>query len=279
MVVNGEVEREFRFSIREFDFLRRVAHRSTGIQIPDEKFNMLYSRLSRRVRKLGLPDFQTYCDLVRSDANEVLHLVNAITTNLTSFFRENHHFELLARRILPSLAAASAGPLRIWSAGCSTGEEPYSIAMTLLESLPAFRLASGTILATDIDSNVLASAATGVYAADSVRHLDPERLRRWFLRGKGAHGGAVRVKPEVRRLVDFGRLNLMEPWDVGPPMDLIFCRNVIIYFSKVDKARLVNQFADQLRPGGHLFIGHSESLFRVSDRYELLGHTLYRKRY
>jgi chemotaxis protein methyltransferase CheR len=278
----SEQTREFAYTRSDFAFLRKIAQERTGIVVSDDKFDMFYARLSRRVRKLGLRSFKEYCDLVRNDSDgaELPELVNAITTNLTAFFREGHHFDYLANRVVPEHLARypHAWPLRIWSAGCSTGEEPYSIAITLLESLPSQRAGDAQILATDIDSNVLAKAAEGVYSTERVGGLAPERLRRWFLRGRGANEGHVRVKPEVRRTVEFDRLNLMEAWRMEPELDLIFCRNVIIYFGKEDKTRLVDRYADCLRPGGYLFIGHSESLFKISDRFELIGNTAYRKR-
>lgn len=270
--------REFPYTQRDFDFLRRIAHERTGIVVTDDKFDMFYARLSRRVRKLGLASFEDYCQRVREDSDEVLELVNAITTNLTAFFRENHHFEYLAQHILPAHLATPPRPLRLWSAGCSTGEEPYSIAMTLLETLPPQRLKEVDILATDIDSNVLRTAAAGVYPVDRVRDLEPARLRRWFQRGTGANAGSVRLKPEVRQLIQFGQINLMEPWEMEAPLDIIFCRNVIIYFGKEDKIRLIDRYADALGDGGYLFIGHSESLFKISDRFQLIGQTIYRKR-
>jgi chemotaxis protein methyltransferase CheR len=271
--------REFAFTRRDFDFLRRLANERTGIVVSDDKFDMFYSRLARRLRQLGLPDFGSYCELLRSEdgADEVPELVNAITTNLTAFFREHHHFDFLAQRLVPELAARAdrTGRVRVWSAGCSTGEEPYSVAITLGELLasPQWDL---SVLATDIDSNVLAQAARGVYPMDRVRGIPVDRLRRWFLKGKGANDGKARVRQELQRLVRFEPLNLVEPWSVEP-MDAIFCRNVIIYFDKPTKARLVDRFASALRDGGYLLIGHSESLYKVSDRFQLIGSTVYRK--
>lgn len=274
--------REFAYTRHDFAFLQQIAQKHTGILVGDDKFDMIYARLSRRVRRLGLHSFHEYCERLRNDAegSELLELINAITTNLTAFFRENHHFEYLARQVVPEHLARQPNtrPLRVWSAGCSTGEEPYSIAMTLLESLPPQRVPDIRILATDIDSNVLAKAASGVYAMERVSGLTPERLRRWFLRGRGTYAGQVRVKPEVRQLIEFGQLNLMENWQIESGFDLIFCRNVIIYFGKEAKIRLVDRYADCLRNGGHLFIGHSESLFKISDRFALIGSTIYRKR-
>jgi chemotaxis protein methyltransferase CheR len=278
----ADKQREFPYTRDDFAYLRRIAHERTGIVVGDDKFDMFYARLSRRVRRLGLRSFAEYCTLVRDDAEgqELLELVNAITTNLTAFFRENHHFQYLADTLVRDHLSrpGATRPLRVWSAGCSTGEEPYSIAITLLESLPAQRHRDPEVLATDIDSNVLRTAAGGIYPQERVRDLEPARLQRWFLRGRGGNQGTVRVKPAVQRLVQFGQLNLIEPWTLDEPLDIIFCRNVIIYFGKEDKARLVDRFAEHLHPGGHLFIGHSESLFKVSDRFDLIGGTIYRRR-
>jgi chemotaxis protein methyltransferase CheR len=280
-VVSSMVEREFVFSQQNFDFLRSISNKKTGIVVTDDKFNMFYARLSRRLRKLGLADFDSYCDLIRNDPNgeEMIELVNAVTTNLTSFFRENHHFEYLSKTIVPEMVKNKPAErkIRIWSAGCSTGEEPYSLGITLHEALAPHVGWNAEILATDIDSNVLAKAASGVYSGERVDGLDSRRLQKWFMRGKGANSGMVRLKPEIMGLIRFGQLNLMEDWRLEQPQDVIFCRNVIIYFDKVSKTKLVERFADNIKEGGYLFIGHSESLFKLTDRFELIGKTIYRK--
>jgi chemotaxis protein methyltransferase CheR len=277
-----EKAREFPFTRKDFEFLRRIANERTGIVVKDEKFDMFYSRLCRRVRRLGLQSFSEYCDYLQNDNSEeeVLELVNAITTNLTAFFRENHHFDYLQQRLIPELLQKNkdSRKIRIWSAGCSTGEEPYSLSMTLKESLSSASGWNARILATDIDSNVLAKASQGVYPIERVKGIPKPRLRRWFMRGKGAQSGYVRLKPEVRSQIDFAQLNLMDNWNVDGPVDVIFCRNVIIYFDRDSKIKLINKYADNLVEGGHLFIGHSESLFKISDRFELIGNTIYRKK-
>ena len=272
--------REFQFTGKDFDFLSKTINERTGIVVSEDKFNMFYSRLSRRVRALGLKDFQAYCEVVRldRDGSETNELINAITTNLTAFFRENHHFEYLSKTVIPELLQKNRAErtVRIWSAGCSTGEEPYSIAITLKEST----LDSGSwdvrIKATDLDSNVLATASRGVYAMSRVEGIAGSRLKRWFLKGRNAQSGQVRVKPELQKLIGFSQLNLMDNWKVEL-QDVIFCRNVIIYFDKQTKARLVEQYANSLKTGGYLFIGHSESLYKITDRFELIGNTIYRK--
>ncbi|MEN8178004.1 MAG: protein-glutamate O-methyltransferase [Pseudomonadota bacterium] len=274
-------KREFEFTRKDFDFLRRISNQRTGIVVSDDKFDMFYSRLSRRVRKLGMSSFSEYCELIRREpeGDEMVELINAITTNLTAFFRENHHFEYLSATVVPELIKENAAKreINIWSAGCSTGEEPYSLSISLLEALAGRNGWKAKILATDIDSNVLTRAASGVYAMERVNGLSDQRLRRWFQKGAGAQGGKVRLKPEVQRQIEFGQLNLMQNWSLDAPKDVIFCRNVIIYFDKDSKLRLIDRYADYLKPGGHLFIGHSESLFKLTDRFELIGQTVYRK--
>lgn len=276
-----EKQREFRFTRKDFDFLRAISNQRTGIVVSDDKYDMFYSRLSRRVRALGLRDFAAYCAYVREDAsgNEVLELVNAITTNLTAFFRENHHFDYLSRTVIPEIKQRNAASrhLHIWSAGCSTGEEPYSLAITLREAAAQLSGWNCQITATDIDSNVLATAARGVYAQERVKGIQQARLKRWFFKGRGSNQGLVRVKPVLQEVIQFAQLNLMDEWQMEEPLDVIFCRNVIIYFDKETKTRLVEKYANNLKLGGYLFIGHSESLFKISNRFELIGNTIYRK--
>lgn len=277
---NG-IDREFPFSYEDFNYLRNIVNGRTGIVVTDEKHDMFYSRLVRRIRALHLKNFSQYCDLIKDDKDgqEVIHLVNAITTNLTSFYRESHHFDFLLEKAIPTLidSATSVRKLRIWSAGCSTGEEAYSIAMTVCESDLTDKGWDIRILATDIDSNVLTHAADGVYSMDRVENMEKQRLQRWFLKGKGEQEGKVRVKPEVHRLIEFAQLNLNSQWSLPEDADIVFCRNVIIYFDKQSKKILIDRIAENLKMGGYLFIGHSESMFRVSDRFELVGNTIYRK--
>jgi chemotaxis protein methyltransferase CheR len=272
--------REFEYRFEDFERLRALSFNHSGIRVPDDKFDMFYSRLAKRLRALGLNRFRDYCPLVEdSSSPEFTEFINAITTNLTSFFRENHHFMHLRDQVLPGLLANNAGTRRIrgWSAGCSTGEEPYSIAMTLLEAAPRLRDWDVKLLATDLDTRVLATATEGVYEAERVRHMDLSRLQRWFLKGGAAQAGRVRVKDELRGLVHFRQLNLIGPWTLKGPFDFIFCRNVLIYFDQPTKTRLVERFEAMLPPGGHLYIGHSESLHTLNPGMESLGQTIYRK--
>jgi chemotaxis protein methyltransferase CheR len=274
-------EREFPFSDADFDYIRTLVTEHAAIRLADNKRQMVYGRLVRRLRELGFTNFGQYIELLKTDNGgpEFVNLINAITTNLTSFFREKHHFDLLRTRIVPELMQRHAADrvLRAWSAGCSTGEEPYSIAITLRESLPAAPRWDFRLLATDIDTKVLATAQAGIYGAERVKDL-PETLRRHgFLRGRGAQSDMVRVRPELREMISFRQLNLMGDWPMRGRFDFIFCRNVVIYFDKPTQQRLFDRYADLLVDNGYLFLGHSETMHNLSTRFKLLGHTVYQK--
>jgi chemotaxis protein methyltransferase CheR len=274
--------KEFRFSDHDFQYLRELVSRETGIVITEAKRQMVYSRLARRLRILDLRDFKDYCQLLEKDAEGELNaFINAITTNLTSFFREPHHFAYLQNIIVPELLKKNARSrrIRIWSAGCSSGEEPYSIALAMAEVLPPEEGWDWRILATDIDTDVLAKAERGIYPLERVSGISQPHLQRWFSRGYGVNQGLVRVSAELRGMITFKRLNLMDMWPVRGPIDVQFCRNVVIYFDKQAQKRIFDQFAERMMDGSCLFIGHSESLFKVSDRFELIGQTIYRKRH
>jgi chemotaxis protein methyltransferase CheR len=274
-------DREFDFTKRDFDAIKILVKKLTGIALSDVKKDMVYSRLARRIRHLHLTSFSQYLDLIRDENGpEIGDFINSITTNLTSFFREGHHFEMLAGQVLPELLAARADTqrLRIWSAGCSTGEEPYTIAMVLREAIPRIDSWDIRILATDLDSGVLATAKSGLYAEDRITGIDSKRQRRWFLRGKGQHAGKVRVRPELQDMIVFKQLNLMGDWPMRGVFDVIFCRNVVIYFDKPTQRILFSRYSDVLHDNGFLFVGHSESLYKVTDQFQLLGQTVYRKR-
>ena len=275
------METEFEFADRDFQRIRQIINQVAGISLADGKRELVYSRLSRRLRQLGLRRFEEYCQLLETGENdaELGEFVNALTTNLTSFFRESHHFEFLAEELIPRLMkdrSFSHRHIRIWSAGCSTGEEPYSIAMVLREMLPAVGW-DVKILATDLDSNVLATAERGVYEWNRVQDLPETRLRRWFLKGRGSQTGMVQVTSALREMITFRRLNLMEDWPMRGAFDIVFCRNVVIYFDKPTQRVLFERFADILIEQGHLFVGHSESLFKVTERFVPLGKTIYRR--
>lgn len=271
-------EREFDFKDQDFGRVKSIVYDFAGIDLNDSKKNLVYNRLSKRIRFLNMKSFSEYLDFVDSQGEaEFVHLINAITTNLTFFFRENHHFDYLAKTVIPGLVASnsSSKKVRIWSAGCSTGEEPYSIAIILKESMPPGWDAK--VIATDLDSNVVNTGQMGVYKMDRLKGVSEERKKRWFLKGSGSQQGFVKVKPELQDIIEFGQLNLMNDWPLKDSIDVIFCRNVVIYFDKPTQTKLFNRYADRLPDNGHLFIGHSESLYKVSDRFELLGQTIYKK--
>lgn len=272
-------EKEFILSDRDFNQIRKLVKDQTGINLSEGKRDMVYGRLSRRLRQLDLTDFRVYLKYLETDEVEVGNFINAITTNLTSFFREMHHFEYLKKTIIPSLLASNrdTGRIRIWSAGCSTGEEPYSIAMTLLDSIPDIAHWDVKILATDLDSNVVAHAKEGIYTMDRVKALPDNIQRKYFRKGRGSTEGSVKMSESLQSLITFKQLNLMHQWPMRGPFDVIFCRNVVIYFDKPTQRVLFDRYADMLRPDGHIFLGHSESLFKVSERFKLLGNTMYQR--
>ena len=273
--------REFEFGNEDFEALRQLVKQLTGINLSDQKRELVYGRLARRLRVLHLRTFAEYRDLLASDGGrEIGEFCNAITTNLTSFFRESHHFEYLRDQVLQPMVAnrTASRRVRIWSAGCSTGEEAYSLAMTVIESIPDLRTWDVKILATDLDSDVLAKAQRGIYAAERVRPLGPQRLSRFFAERRGGREGATfEVKPELTSLITFKQLNLMHPLPMKGPLDAIFCRNVVIYFDKDTQRELFSRIAQLQRPGNLLFLGHSESLFKVSESYTPIGKTVYRR--
>jgi chemotaxis protein methyltransferase CheR len=272
----GVLEREYPLSEAEFEKIRALVRQHTGISLADSKRELVYSRLTRRLRQLRLATFRDYIALLEGDAApELEEFTNAITTNLTSFFREKHHFDYLNESVFPELQKRNAVSrrLRIWSAGCSTGEEPYSLAITLQESMARFRGWDVRILATDLDSRVVSFANAGDYSPERLVRISPVQ-RRWFV---DRDATKVSVREELKALVAFRRLNLLDHWPFRGPFDIIFCRNVVIYFDKPTQRTLFNRMADLQRDGDHLFIGHSESLFKVCDHYERIGKTIYRK--
>jgi len=270
-------DREFQLSEREFAQIRQLVREHTGIALAESKRELVYSRLVRRLRRLSLGTFAEYIELLaRGESAELEEFTNAITTNLTSFFREGHHFEFLADTVLPTLEKRNAATrrIRIWSAGCSTGEEPYSIAIALQESMARFRGWDLKILATDLDSQVVAHAQAGDYKAERFEKMADARCERWF---EESRAGTRTASAALKSLITFRQLNLMHQWPFKGPFDVIFCRNVVIYFDKETQRGLFERMAELQRNDDHLFIGHSESLFKVCDRYQLIGKTIYRK--
>jgi len=272
---------DFELGDREFHALAGFLTRETGIVVTKHKRQMVSGRLVKRLRALGLRSFAEYCDLIEGPegAGEIENLVNALTTNITQFFREPHHFEHLRTRLLePRAAEQPRRPrLRLWSAGCSSGQEPYSIAMTLAATLHPAEAWDALILATDIDTNVLGRAAAGLYSIEDGATI-PETYRRRFLRHVPGEPGQTQISEDIRRLIRFRRLNLHQDWPMRGRFDVIFCRNVAIYFDKPTQNRLFNRFADILVPGGMLYLGHAESLIGLTDRFEMSDKTVYRRK-
>jgi len=267
---------------KEFGFLREFVLQHCGISLGDHKRQLVQGRLLRRLRALNLSGFEAYCDLLRRDPeSELGELASCISTNVTSFFREMHHYDMLVDELLPRWLAEKkgGGRLRIWSAGCSTGEEPYAIAMVLAEAIER----TGTqidakILATDLSPQALEAARKGVYPVDRLGGVSDARRKRWFLRGEGSFDGYVQVHPRLRELVAIQPLNLLHEWPMHGKFDAIFCRNVVIYFDKPTKQRLFSRYAGMLESYGYLFLGHSESMYGLSEDFDLIGRTVYRKR-
>jgi chemotaxis protein methyltransferase CheR len=271
-VSSGAAERDFAFTDADFNRIRALIYRSAGIALSDHKRDMAYSRLARRLRARGQNSFSAYLDALERDnePTEWEAFTNALTTNLTAFYRESHHFPILAEFV-----AKRTQPVSIWCSASSTGEEPYTLAMTLCEALGSTARQS-TIVATDIDTQVLARAEAGVYTMDQVKGLSEARLHRFFLKGTGQHAGHVKVRPELRAMLKFSRLNLTDPqWPLQGQFDAIFCRNVMIYFDKPTQGRILERFVPYLKPGGLLFAGHSENFSYVTRAFRLRGHTVY----
>lgn len=280
---DGALSGQMTITTAEFRRFRELVHQETGIALGDSKRQLVCSRLAKRLRHYGYTTFTEYYEhLMRRDpaGEERRCMINAITTNKTDFFRERHHFEFLGTNVLARIAerAARGGPrqLRVWSAGCSSGEEPYSIALTALRTLPRPWSWDIKILATDIDTDMLGIAAEAIYPAERAHAVPTELRHAHFQRGRGAHMGLVRVRPEVRNLVTFEHLNLHdESWPVRTTFDAIFCRNVIIYFDRPQQHALVTRLVSHLNPGGYLFLGHSESLLGMRSGLLHAGTTIY----
>jgi chemotaxis protein methyltransferase CheR len=274
-------KREFDFRDADFIRVQKQIYDYAGIQLTEAKRHLVYNRLAKRIRQLNLTSFSAYLDFVEAHPDtEFTHLVNSITTNLTFFFREVHHFDALREQLIPKLKARHAKDkrLRVWSAGCSTGEEPYSIAITLMqafnENLSGWDV---KVLATDLDTNVLEHAQNGIYKLDKTEGIPEPLLKRWFNEGRGDNEGFVRAKDELKSLITFKPLNLMKEWPMKGPFDVIFCRNVVIYFDKPTQRTLFKRYYDLLSPGGYLIVGHSESLHNINNDFTLLGKTIYQK--
>lgn len=270
--VASPLERDLVLTDGDFARIRELIYARAGIVLAEHKREMVYGRLARRLRHHGLTHFSDYLARLerQPSAREWEAFTNALTTNLTAFFREAHHFPLLAQH-----AIAHRDRFRVWCAAASTGEEPYSIAMTLREALGP-DADKARVIATDIDTQALERAREGIYTLEQVAKLDPARVKRFFQKGKGQHAGFARIRAEVAALVEFETLNLVaSSWPVAGPFDAIFCRNVMIYFDKTTQARILSHFAPLLKPDGLLFAGHSENFSYTSDAFRLRGQTVY----
>lgn len=271
----GMQGREFAWTDADFDRVQAMIYKRAGISLHDGKHAMVYSRLSRRLRETGYQSFREYLGwLEASESPEWQEFVNALTTNLTSFFREHHHFEVFADRLK---SKPPATPWSVWCSAASTGEEPYSIVMTTLEALGNHPNLS--LVASDIDSKVLASAARGVYRVDGLKGIDAGRMQRFFLRGKGVNDGMVRVKPELSQFIEFLMVNLIrDDWPFRDPFDIVFCRNVMIYFDAPTQRKVLERIHRVMKPGGLLFVGHAENFSDSRDLFVLKGKTVYERR-
>ena len=277
------IDGEFPLTKEDFQQIIEVAHADAGIDLCEAKASLVYSRLTKRLRALRLESFSSYCALLsKGDASEERqHMVAALTTNVTRFFREPHHFEHLKAHVLPPLLkeVRKGGAVRIWSAACSSGEEPYSIALIILSLLPEAASLNVKVLATDIDPGVLQKGQSGVYGDAAMAPVPPELRNRWFSRQDSERGKAWEAGPELRKLVTFRKHNLMGPWPMRGPFHAIFCRNALIYFKEESQVEVWCRFAQMLAPGGQLYVGHSERLFgQAASLYSSEGITTYRRK-
>lgn len=270
---SNDKTREYVFTQEDFERVRKLIYKHAGISLSSGKQNMVYSRLARRLRATGINSFHEYLNyLERGNSEEWEAFTNALTTNLTAFFREQHHFPILEKHVEKR---KNQNKIQLWCSASSTGEEPYSMAMAMVQ---AFNTLTPPvhILATDLDTNVLAKAQLGVYSLDKLEKLPKEKLKQFFLKGKGHHEGSARVRPELRNMITFRQLNLLDDnWPIRGPFDAIFCRNVMIYFDKPTQYKILKKFAPLLAPDGLLFAGHSESFQHAVDLFKLREKTVY----
>ncbi|MDO3388420.1 CheR family methyltransferase [Gilvimarinus sp. SDUM040013] len=266
--------REFEYTDQDFDVVRGLIYQAAGIRLADSKRQLVYSRIARRIRALKLQRFRDYLQHLQANEHELEEFINALTTNLTSFFREPHHFDYLRDYFLQHHRPGKK--FKVWCAAASTGEEPYTLAITAIEAFQGYT-PPVEITATDIDSQVLATADLGVYAEERIERMDAARKKKFFLRGKGRQSGMVKVRPEVRALVEFDQLNLLgASWPLSPPYDAIFCRNVMIYFDKETQLKILRRMMPMLHDEGIYVAGHSESFSEMSGLLKSLGRTIFK---
>jgi chemotaxis protein methyltransferase CheR len=268
-----DVEREYKFTVQDFERVKKLIYNRAGISLSSSKQNMVYSRLVKRLRVNGYASFKEYLDSLESpNSHEWEAFTNALTTNLTAFFREQHHFPILEQHVEKR---RNNGKIHLWCSASSTGEEPYSMAMSMVQIFNTLT-PPVHILATDLDTQVLAKAQAGIYPMEKLEKLPKEKLRKFFFRGKGIHAGYAMVRPELRNMITFRQLNLLDAnWPVRGPFDAIFCRNVMIYFDKQTQYKILKKFVPLLAPNGLLFAGHSESFQHAADLFKLREKTVY----
>ncbi|MCD6308336.1 MAG: protein-glutamate O-methyltransferase CheR [Candidatus Latescibacteria bacterium] len=276
MSYDAAAEKSLELSDRQYSRLSRIIYDAGGIHLGDNKKELVRARLTKLLRKRNIGGFDAYLSLLERDNSdgELTNLLDAISTNVTHFFREHQHFDFLIQ-LAPEFSGRKG--MRIWSAGCSSGEEPYTIAITLLEYFPEHQAAFHRIMASDISTKILAKARAGVYPMKSVEKIDASLVRKYFLKGKNKNEGLVKVKKQVTNLVRFERMNLIEPFGFREEFDIIFCRNVMIYFDSRTRESIVGKYYDALVPGGYLIIGHSESMNAFSHSFKYIKPTIYRK--
>ncbi len=269
------MEREFVFTQVDFERIRNLIRDRVGISLSDKKRDLVYSRIARRLRALELKQFSDYLDYLMVNDHEIQDFINALTTNLTAFFRESHHFDHLSKQMLKRCANDNK-IFRIWSSACSTGEEAYSIAMTAIETFGSWS-PPVRILATDVDTNVLEQAKSGIYGSERIEKLSDARIKHFFFKGKGARLGSVKIRPEVQALIQFKPFNLLaNAWPVKGPLDAVFCRNVMIYFDKPTQYQILSRFHPLLKERGLLYAGHSESFQHAADLFKSQGQTIFK---
>ncbi len=271
--ISDNKSREYAFTQADFERIKHLIYKHAGISLSSSKQNMVYSRLARRLRANGFNNFHDYLNfLEKGNPTEWEAFTNALTTNLTAFFREQHHFPILEKHVDKR---KNQKKIQLWCSASSTGEEPYSMAMAMVEVFKTFT-PPVHILATDLDTNVLAKAQLGIYSLDKLEKVPKEKLRQFFLKGKGSQSGSARVRPELRNMITFRQLNLLdESWPIRGPFDAIFCRNVMIYFDKPTQYKILKRFSPLLASDGLLFAGHSESFQHASDLFKLREKTVY----
>ncbi len=270
------MDREFNFTKNDFNLIVKMIGGFSGINLSERKTDMVYSRLARRLRKLGFDNFKKYLEYVIENEEEKVNFVNSLTTNLTHFFREKHHFDYLRQYYFPELFKKEQKRIRIWSAGCSTGEEPYTLSMLWHEQPNKPIDVDFKILATDLDTNVLKSCEKGIYSAEKLKPVE-KRYLKWFKQTSNCRSDEWEVNPQLKECIFFKPLNLMNEWPMRGPFDLIICRNVLIYFDKPTQQNLVERYSELLCSNGCLMLGHSENLSANKNTFSSIGKTIFRK--